>query len=92
MMTFIATMRIVKHFHLDLHTTFLRVTLTAVDVIGTLAELELGEWLNIHDLLMGLMLPSGNDSANVLAENLGALLFFDKMGEKNMLSGIRSLK
>jgi D-alanyl-D-alanine carboxypeptidase len=33
------------------------------------------------------MLPSGNDCANVLAENLGALLFFDKMGEKSMLNG-----
>jgi D-alanyl-D-alanine carboxypeptidase (penicillin-binding protein 5/6) len=91
MMTFIATMRIVKHFKLDLTTTFLRVTLTAIDITGTLAELELGEWLNIHDLIMGLMLPSGNDCANVLAENLGALLFFDKMGEKNMLSGISTL-
>lgn len=40
---------------------------------------------------MGLMLPSGNDCANVLAENLGALLFFDKMGEKNMLNGLKSI-
>ena len=80
MMTFVAVQRIVKYFHLDLHTTYMRVTLTAIDVIGTIAELEIGEWLNIYDLLYGLMLPSGNDCANVLAENLGALLFFDKMG------------
>lgn len=91
MMTFVAALRIVKHFHLDLNTTYMRVTLTAIDVIGTLAELELGEWLNVFDLLQGLMLPSGNDCANVLAENLGALLFFDKMGEKNMLNGLKSI-
>lgn len=67
MMTFVAAQRIAKHFHLDLHTTYMRVTLTAIDVVGTLAELEIGEWLNIYDLLQGLMLPSGNDCANVLA-------------------------
>jgi D-alanyl-D-alanine carboxypeptidase (penicillin-binding protein 5/6) len=91
MMTFVAAQRIAKHFHLDLHTTYMRVTLTAIDVIGTLAELEIGEWLNLYDLLQGLMLPSGNDCANVIAENLGALLFFDKMGEKNMLNGLKSI-
>jgi D-alanyl-D-alanine carboxypeptidase len=36
--------------------------------------------MNINDLLYGLMLPSGNDAANVLAENLGAILYFDKIG------------
>jgi D-alanyl-D-alanine carboxypeptidase len=33
------------------------------------------------DLLYGMMLPSGNDSATVLAENLGAILFFKNAGE-----------
>lgn len=37
------------------------------------------------------MLPSGNDCSNVIAENLGAMLFFDRMGEKNMLKGLKSL-
>jgi D-alanyl-D-alanine carboxypeptidase (penicillin-binding protein 5/6) len=38
--------------------------------------------MSIEDLLYGLMLPSGNDAALVLAENLGAVLYFDKTGNK----------
>lgn len=34
---------------------------------GTTAELEVGDMLTIEDLLYGLMLPSGNDAATVLA-------------------------
>ena len=30
--------------------------------------------MNVTDLLYGLMLPSGNDAANVLAENFGYIL------------------
>lgn len=33
------------------------------------------------------MLPSGNDAANLLAENLGAILYFDAKGETEMLKG-----
>lgn len=31
------------------------------------------------------MLPSGNDAAIVLAENLGAYIYYDKKGEKSTL-------
>lgn len=41
--------------------------------------------MTIEDLLYGLMLPSGNDAATVLAENLGAVLYFDKVGNKSMI-------
>ena len=41
----------------------------------------------MEDLLYGLMLPSGNDAATVLCENLGAVLYFDKMGNKAMIEG-----
>lgn len=41
--------------------------------------------MSIEDLLYGLMLPSGNDSALVLAENLGAVLYFDKVGNKELI-------
>jgi len=41
--------------------------------------------MNVEDLLYGLMLPSGNDAALVLAENLGAVLYFDKSGNKELI-------
>jgi len=37
-------------------------------------------------LLYGLMLPSGNDAATVLAENLGAVIYFDKSGNKSLIN------
>lgn len=54
---------------------------------GTIANLQAFEWINIHDLLYGLMLPSGNDAANLLAENLGAILYFEAKGEVELLKG-----
>lgn len=48
----------------------------ATNVGGTLANLPSYEWISVEDCLYGLMLPSGNDAALVLAENLGALLVF----------------
>jgi D-alanyl-D-alanine carboxypeptidase len=41
--------------------------------------------MNVEDLLYGMMLPSGNDAALTLAENLGAVLYFDKSGNKEMI-------
>ena len=32
------------------------------------------------------MLPSGNDAAAVLAENLGAVLYFDRNGNQSLIS------
>lgn len=33
------------------------------------------------------MLPSGNDAATVLAENLGACIYYDRLGESHLLVG-----
>lgn len=41
--------------------------------------------MNINDLLYGMMLPSGNDAATVLAENLGAVIYFDKSGNNTLI-------
>lgn len=34
------------------------------------------------------MLPSGNDAAVALAENLGAVIYFDKAGNKSLIECI----
>lgn len=39
--------------------------------VGTLAHLEVGEYLILEDLYYGLMLPSGNDAALLLAYYYG---------------------
>jgi len=50
------------------------------NVSGTTAEIIPGDVLTFEDLLYGMMLPSGNDAAYTLAENLGAILL-EKRGE-----------
>ena len=40
-----------------------------------------GDRLSIHDLLYGLMLPSGNDAAHVLSEYFGAFLYYESAGK-----------
>ena len=50
------------------------VSAVAAAVIGTSAHLREGDSLSVRDLLFGLMLPSGNDAAIVLAEHFGPRL------------------
>jgi D-alanyl-D-alanine carboxypeptidase (penicillin-binding protein 5/6) len=49
---------------------------SVLDVTGTSANLTPGDVLSIDDLLFGLMLPSGNDAAHVLALHLGGLITY----------------
>jgi D-alanyl-D-alanine carboxypeptidase len=41
---------------------------------GTSAKLKENSWILLKDLFYALMLPSGNDAAVVLAENMGFIL------------------
>lgn len=43
-------------------------------IYGTSAHIKEGLRYSIYDLLIGLMLPSGNDAALVLAENFGRFM------------------
>lgn len=43
---------------------------------GTSANLKYGDQLSIMDLLHGMMLPSGNDSAFALADHFGRFLVY----------------
>jgi D-alanyl-D-alanine carboxypeptidase (penicillin-binding protein 5/6) len=42
---------------------------------GTSAGLQNGDVVSIHDLIYCVMLPSGNDAAQALAESLGVLMY-----------------
>jgi D-alanyl-D-alanine carboxypeptidase (penicillin-binding protein 5/6) len=47
----------------------------AASINGTTAKLKAGNVLSVWDLLNGLMLPSGNDAATVLAEHFGEYIY-----------------
>ena len=66
-------------------TSDFKVTGWASSTNGTTASLLDNAWMSVEDLLYGLMLPSGNDAAMVLAENLGAVIYFDKAGNKSLI-------
>jgi len=57
--------------------TKVNVSERASRIHGTSAELKAGDELSVHDLLFALMLPSGNDAALVLAEEIGKLISED---------------
>ena len=46
--------------------------------IGSTAGVRAGERVSVHDLLYGLLLPSGNDASVALAENFG-----ERLGDQN---------
>jgi len=48
-----------------------KVSKLAATTQGCSADLRTGDILTIWDLLMGLMLPSGNDAATCLGEHFG---------------------
>lgn len=47
----------------------------ATNLGGTTAGLEEGDVISLWDLLYGLMLPSGNDAALCIAQNVGKKMF-----------------
>jgi D-alanyl-D-alanine carboxypeptidase len=87
MMTLLCSFRLCQKFGIDPRKCYFRVTIHAAGTRGTSAELEAREWVTVEDLLHGLMLPSGNDAATVLAENLGVCIYYDRLGESHLLLG-----
>ena len=56
---------------------YFRASHIAAKIGGTTAYIKEGMRYSIYDLMVGLMLPSGNDAALVLAENFGRFLCID---------------
>ena len=63
---------------LDPERTYVTISRVAANVKGTTADLVEGDILTVNQLFFGLMLPSGNDAAYVLAENFGYILKCEK--------------
>jgi len=81
-MTCYLTCQIMEDLGLDPKSTFFTVSANADSQTGTSACLREGQQLSVYDCLYGLMLPSGNDAAVVIAENLGTYLHFLKEKKK----------
>lgn len=77
-MTCFTALRFARRHNLDLKTTLFEISKKAQKTRGTSARLKYKHYMSFEDLLYGLMLPSGNDAALVLAENIGRLLRLKK--------------
>ena len=86
-MTCFVAIQLANKFQINMHKTYFKVSQRAASQIGTSAELKFNDKVfynsyNIQilviDLLYCLMLPRGNDAAQVLADNLGYLVKFMK--------------
>ncbi len=85
MMTCILTLKLIEKYNLNIQNIYFRVSYTASAVGGTRADLFEYENVSLQDLLYGLMLPSGNDAAIVLGENLGAIIYLKEYAGQNGL-------
>lgn len=73
MATFYTVFNFFRKYDLDLDKTLFEISFKAAHMRGTSAKLRNGVFMSAKDLLYGLMLPSGNDAAICLAENVGRL-------------------
>lgn len=66
-----------KFYKIDIKNLYFRASTHASKIGGTTAHIREDLRYSIYDLFVGLMLPSGNDAALVLAENFGRLLLIE---------------
>jgi D-alanyl-D-alanine carboxypeptidase len=74
MMTFYTIINIIEDYKIDPSQTFITVCRQATSIIGTSADLIEDDILSVRQLFYGMMLPSGNDAAFLLAEYFGQIL------------------
>ena len=86
MMTAYTILELCKQYRLKLKNIRIEICSVGAYVRGTSANLRQGDCLSAEQLMYGMMLPSGNDAAFVLAKYFGKLLFEKKgYGEKEMI-------
>ena len=85
MMTAYTVINVAKQYKIKLGETRIEVCGIGSNIRGTTAKLRKGDILTAEQLLYGMMLPSGNDAAFVLAKYFGQVLFNKKgYDEKDM--------
>ena len=73
-MTCIVIVELTQKMQIDTHREKYQIGIFESQISGTSAEIEPGEIYTIHQLLLGLMLPSGNDASLALARWAGNVL------------------
>jgi len=73
-MTLYTVLKVSKRLELNLEETEITVSKEAASMVGTKAAICEGDVFKARDLLYGVMLPSGNDAAQCLAEHFGKLI------------------
>jgi D-alanyl-D-alanine carboxypeptidase (penicillin-binding protein 5/6) len=95
MMTLYVTHRYISAGIVSLDTVW-EVSANASSTTGTSAFLRVGDSIKVRDVLYGLMLPSGNDAAVVIAEEIGAKMMdllprAKKVGKNPMLCFVEEM-
>ncbi|KAL4462767.1 hypothetical protein ABPG72_015022 [Tetrahymena utriculariae] len=75
-MTLYVSLKVIQALDISPFRTYVEVSKKAASMNGTSARLLEGDRLSLWDLMHGMMLPSGNDAATALAENLGVFLYY----------------
>lgn len=83
---------VLENCNLDELVTVSESAISAVPAGYTVSDIEVGEILSVEDLLYALLVPSGNDAANVLAEYVGGNVpnFAVMMNEKAIQLGCKN--
>jgi len=81
-MTAYLALRLSSIYNVDLYHIYAAASERAATLGGTTAMLKEGDKLSLIDLLHGMLLPSGNDAAIVVAEYFGCLLIKPKTKDK----------
>jgi D-alanyl-D-alanine carboxypeptidase len=85
-MTCILAIKILERLNLDAKKILKTITKKSANLIGTTANIKSGDRfkyfiinsiISIYDLFFGMMLPSGNDAAESIAEYFGKILYLE---------------
>lgn len=67
MMNLVTILEVTKTFGIDAKNIKVKASKTACEITGTTAELRANCEYTLYDLYFGMMLPSGNDAAHLIA-------------------------
>lgn len=77
-MTSLVVLNLIEKFeHATLHASLqasIKISRPVSQMNGTSANLREGDILTVHELMYGMMLPSGNDAAQALAIHFGGIV------------------
>jgi D-alanyl-D-alanine carboxypeptidase (penicillin-binding protein 5/6) len=73
-MTSVVVIQLCADYKINVNKSWFKVSNFAANITGTSANLIENQRVTIIDLLYGLMLPSGNDAAIVLAEGFSDII------------------